>query len=94
MGFGVMAVCATNPQPWYVLWALPLLACTGCDARLRRAAICVLCAMAGWSVLPFGNLAWFVGLAALIFILARWEHQRHAISAPASPNSVAINTAS
>ena len=52
LGFGVMAVCATNPQPWYVLWALPLLACTGCDARLRRAAICVLCAMGTWSVLP------------------------------------------
>jgi alpha-1,6-mannosyltransferase len=94
LGFGVMAVCATNPQPWYVLWALPLLACTGCNARLRRAAICVLCAMAAWSVLPFGNLAWFVGLAALIFILARWEHQRQAISAPDSPSSMAINPAS
>jgi alpha-1,6-mannosyltransferase len=94
LGFGVMAVCATNPQPWYVLWALPLLACTGCDARLRRAAICVLCAMAVWSVLPFGNLAWFAGLAALIFILARWEHQRQAIGASASPSSVAINPAS
>ena len=32
LGFGLMAVCATNPQPWYVVWALPLLACTGCDA--------------------------------------------------------------
>ena len=74
LGFGVMAVCATNPQPWYVLWALPLLACTGCDPKLRRAAICVLCAMGTWGVLPLGNFVWFAGIAALTWILARWEH--------------------
>jgi hypothetical protein len=89
LGFGVMAVCATNPQPWYVLWALPLLACTGCDARLRRAAICVLCAMVVWSVLPFGNLAWFAGIAALTWILARWEHQRQEGNVPVTPPSIA-----
>ena len=82
LGFGVMAVCATNPQPWYVLWALPLLACTGCDAQLRRAAICVLCAMGAWSVLPFGNLVWFAGIAALTWILAR-------LGAPATGRSSA-----
>ncbi len=82
LGLGVMAVCATNPQPWYVLWALPLLACTGCDARLRCAGICVLCAMVTWSVLPFGNLVWFAGIAALTWILARWEHQRQELDTP------------
>jgi hypothetical protein len=94
LGFGVMAVCATNPQPWYVLWALPLLACTGCDAQLRRAALCVLCAMGAWSVLPCGNLVWFAGIAALTLILARWEHQRQEIDAPVSSNSIATNQAS
>jgi hypothetical protein len=94
LAFGVMAVCATNPQPWYVLWALPLLACTGCDARLRRAAICVLCAMVVWSVLPLGAFVWFAGLAALTWILARWEHQRQSIEAPAAPGPIAADRTS
>ena len=94
LGFGVMAVCATNPQPWYVLWALPLLACTGCDPRLRRAAICVLCAMGTWGVLPLGNLVWFAGIAALTWILARWEHQRQAVAAPHATGSVVTDQAS
>jgi hypothetical protein len=86
LGFGVMAVCATNPQPWYVVWALPLLACTGCAPRFRDAGICVLCAMAAWSVLPLGNLVWFAGIAALAWILARWDHQRQVLAAaPGSP---------
>jgi hypothetical protein len=89
LGLGVMAVCATNPQPWYVLWALPLLACTGCDARLRGAGICVLCAMVTWSVLPFGNLVWFAGIAALTWILARWEHQRQELEKPQGTPSIA-----
>jgi len=84
LGFGIMAVCATNPQPWYVLWALPLLACTGCDPRLRRAGILVLCTMVTWSVLPFGNLVWFAGIAALTWILARWDHQCHALGMPST----------
>jgi hypothetical protein len=39
--------------------------------------------MATWSVLPFGNLAWFAGIAALTWILARWEHQRAALDVSA-----------
>jgi hypothetical protein len=93
LGFGVMAVCATNPQPWYVLWALPLLACTGCEARLRHAAICILCAMAAWSVLPLGNVVWFAGLAGLTWTLARWEHQRQDIRSPAG-DAIAARQAS
>ena len=28
VGLAVMALCAANPQPWYLLWALPVVACT------------------------------------------------------------------
>ncbi len=94
LGFGIMAVCATNPQPWYVMWALPLLACTGCEPRLRRAGICVLCAMVTWSVLPFGNLVWFAGIAALAWILARWDHQRQALGAPSAALPIAPSSPS
>ncbi len=93
LAFGVMAVCATNPQPWYVLWALPLLACVGCDPRMRDAGICVLCAMATWSVLPLGNLVWFAGIAALTWILARWEHQRQT-GATSAPETAGFDRAS
>jgi hypothetical protein len=89
LGFGVMAVCATNPQPWYLLWALPLLACTGCDARLRRVAICILSAMAAWSVLPLGNIVWFAGIAGLTWTVARWEHQRQEARAPSAADAAA-----
>jgi hypothetical protein len=45
--------------------------------------------MVVWSVLPFGNLAWFAGIAALTWILARWEHQRQDGDVPAAPPSIA-----
>jgi alpha-1,6-mannosyltransferase len=72
LGFGVMAVCSANPQPWYLLWAVPLVACTFVDGGVQRAALVVLCAMATWSVLPFGPLVWFGGLIALAVIGFRW----------------------
>ena len=28
VGLAVMALCAANPQPWYLLWTLPVVACT------------------------------------------------------------------
>jgi alpha-1,6-mannosyltransferase len=65
VGFGVIAVCAANPQPWYLLWALPLLACTLSDGGGQRAAIVVVCLMTAWSVLPAGALVWLVGLIVL-----------------------------
>ncbi len=74
VGLAVMAVCAANPQPWYLLWALPLVACTiGDGGGVQRASIVVLCAMTAWSELPFGVLIWFAGIIALLTIgLRRW----------------------
>jgi hypothetical protein len=67
-----MAVCSANPQPWYLLWAVPLVACTFVEGGIQRAALVVLTAMAAWSVLPFGPLVWFGGLIALAVIGFRW----------------------
>jgi alpha-1,6-mannosyltransferase len=72
VGFGVMAICSANPQPWYLLWAVPLVACTFVDGGVQRAALVVLCAMAAWSVLPFGPVVWFGGIIALAVIGLRW----------------------
>jgi hypothetical protein len=47
-----------------------------------------LSAMVVWSVLPFGNLAWFAGIAALTWLLARWEHQRQDSNVPVAPPSI------
>lgn len=69
--FAVAAVFAANPQPWYLLWALPLLGCTLVDGQARRPAIMVLCVMTAWSVLPFGVLVWLVGLVVLAVLWFR-----------------------
>jgi hypothetical protein len=68
LGFAVMALFAANPQPWYLLWALPILACTLGDGGVQRAGILVLCAMTAWSEMPFGVLVWFAGIIALAVI--------------------------
>jgi hypothetical protein len=72
LGFAVMGLCAANPQPWYLLWALPIVACTLSNVGVQRAAILVLCAMTAWSVLPFGVLVWFAGIVALAVMWLHW----------------------
>jgi hypothetical protein len=72
-GLALMALCAANPQPWYLLWALPVVACTlGNDGGVQRVTIVVLCAMTAWSELPFGVLVWFAGIVALLMMGVRW----------------------
>jgi hypothetical protein len=72
LGFAVMGLCAANPQPWYLLWAVPIVACTLGPVGVQRAAILVMCAMTAWSVLPFGVLIWFAGIVALAVMWLRW----------------------
>jgi alpha-1,6-mannosyltransferase len=72
VGLAVMALCAANPQPWYLLWALPLVACTLGNGRVQRPVILVLCAMTAWSELPLGVLVWFAGIIVLAVMWIRW----------------------
>jgi hypothetical protein len=93
IGFGVMAVCSANPQPWYLLWAVPLVACTFVDGGVQRAALVVLCAMAAWSVLPFGPVVWFSGLIALAVLTFRWIRSWQAPDALSPGQPVAVGDA-
>ncbi|HSZ38208.1 MAG TPA: polyprenol phosphomannose-dependent alpha 1,6 mannosyltransferase MptB [Acidimicrobiales bacterium] len=90
IGFGVMAVCSANPQPWYLLWAVPLVACTFTDGGVQRVALVVLCAMAAWSVLPLGPLAWFGGMIALAVIGFLWVRSWPANDASAAARRPAV----
>lgn len=89
IGFGVMAVCSANPQPWYLLWAVPLVACTFVEGGVQRTALVVLCAMAAWSVLPLGQLVWFGGLIALVVIGFRWTRSWQELGGPTQARPVA-----
>ncbi len=71
VGLAVMALLAATPQPWYLLWALPVVACTLGNDGVQRAAILVLCAMTAWSELPFGVLVWFAGIIAFAVMWIR-----------------------
>src|SRR6202034_3592394 len=72
VGFALMALCAANPQPWYLLWALPVVACTlSDDGGVQRATILVLCVMTAWSELPLGVLLWFAGIIGLVVMGVR-----------------------
>jgi hypothetical protein len=73
VGLAVMALFAANPQPWYLLWALPVVACTLGNGDVQRSAILVLCAMTAWSELPLGVLVWFAGIIVLAVIWMRWS---------------------
>ena len=89
VGLAVMALCAANPQPWYLLWALPLVACTLGHGGLQRATILVLCAMTAWSELPFGVLVWFGGIIALAVMCYRWRRSWQGLALFPHPLSTA-----
>jgi hypothetical protein len=71
MGFALMALFAATSQPWYLLWAVPLVACVLVDGGPQRAVIVILCAMTVWSMLPLAGLAWFAGIIALAALWVR-----------------------
>jgi hypothetical protein len=73
IGFGVMAITAAHPQPWYLMWAVPLVACTFVDGGVQRPVLIVLCAMVAWSVLPFGTVVWVAGVIALAVLALQWR---------------------
>ncbi len=89
VGLAAMALCAANPQPWYLLWALPIVACTLGNSGVQRAAILILCAMTAWSELPFGVLVWFTGIIALAVLWYRWRRSWQGLTPLAPPHFTA-----
>ena len=72
-----MAVCATNPQPWYLLWALPIVACTLVDGGVERVVILVIGVMAAWSELPLGVVFRFEGILLLTLLWVASKRSWH-----------------
>ena len=85
VGLAVMALCAANPQPWYLLWALPVVACTLGGGGVQSAVILVLCAMTAWSELPFGVLVWFIGIITLAVMWIRWRRSWQGLGLHSQP---------
>jgi len=83
LGLAVAALCAANTQPWYLLWALPVVACALGNGRAQRPVILVLCIMTAWSELPFGVLVWFMGIIALAVMWIHWQQSWHELGLPA-----------
>ena len=73
VGLTVMALLSANPQPWYLLWALPVVACTLTARVYQRVAILVMTGMVISVELPLGALFWFAGLIALLVTWLRWR---------------------
>lgn len=66
--FVLMAVCAVSPQPWYLLWALPVLTSIPGRDGVRWVLVLVVTAMTAWSEMPMGTFVWFVGLTMPLWI--------------------------
>jgi hypothetical protein len=66
--FAVMAVSVPRPEPWYLAWAVVLLACAGLRRHSERVGLVVLSAMLAGSVLPLEILWWFEGVFALAWL--------------------------
>ena len=70
--FLLVALTAPNPQPWYLAWALGLLAGAGAGAgkaqQRVKIGVGVVGAMMLASVTPAGLSVWFVGAVALAFL--------------------------
>ena len=90
VGLAVMALLAANPQPWYLLWALPVVACTLGTGGVQRAAILVMCAMTAWSALPLGVLVWFAGIIALAVTWFRSRRPWEGLTLLPRPLSTAV----
>ena len=60
LGLGVMAVCAVNPQPWYLLWVVPVLGCAVAQNLRGWTTIFVLSGIMAWAEMPLGTIIWFV----------------------------------
>ena len=64
-GFAALAITNPGPQPWYLAWAVGLLACGGLIRRSERIGLVVLSVMMAGGIVPLGVLLWFEGVIAL-----------------------------
>jgi alpha-1,6-mannosyltransferase len=67
-GFAVLALTIPKPEPWYLAWALALLACGGLSRRVEQAGVLILIAMMTGSVLPLADVWWFGGVILLFWL--------------------------
>jgi hypothetical protein len=67
-GFAALALTTPTPEPWYLAWAVVVLACGGLTRRTERAGILVLSVMTAGTVLPIGPFWWYSGVIVLAWI--------------------------
>lgn len=67
MGWGLaaLALTTTKPEPWYLGWAVALLACDGLSRRSDVFGALLLVTMVIGSSIAFGTFWWFAGAIAL-----------------------------
>ena len=64
----MLALTIPKPEPWYLAWALALLACGGLSRRVEQAGVLILIAMMTGSVLPLADVWWFGGVILLFWL--------------------------
>jgi alpha-1,6-mannosyltransferase len=74
--YAVLAVTIARPEPWYLAWAVVLLACGDPPRRAEQIGIAVFVAMMVGSVLPAGTLWWFSGDVVLLWLGIVWLRSR------------------
>jgi hypothetical protein len=67
-GFATLAITTPTPEPWYLAWAVVLLACGGLNRRSERVGVLVLGVMMLGSVIPPGPFWWFSGEVVLAWL--------------------------
>jgi hypothetical protein len=91
-GFAALALTTPTPEPWYLAWAVVVLACGGLIGRTERAGILVLSVMMAGSVLPLGPFWWYAGVIVLAWIGVITLRARSETRATLTPERGALST--
>jgi alpha-1,6-mannosyltransferase len=67
-GLAVLALSSTKPEPWYLAWAVVVLACGGLYRRSEVVGVLVLTTMMAGSVIALGTFWWFGGVILLSWL--------------------------
>jgi len=89
-GFAVLALTIPKPEPWYLAWAVALLACGGLSRRVEQGGVLILIAMMTGSVLPLADVWWFGGVIVLFWlgIVSARELQKASLSDSGSGKTI------